>query len=238
MILDLDVMISDFWKSALPKGASGYTIHDDEVKVELLEFTYGTYDIVKKPSLVASTTFSNGTDVQATQNISDTKSTTSSFKWSVTAGLKLGAKTSFKVGAPFIAEGKVEASIELSLAATVEQTTTETQSWSYSVNVPVPPHSTVVVDALVSMAEYSPNWRARMRLSGVSYITVAGSSGRKAVPIAAILASYPGVTIDGDVVNYEASGTFKGAQGLTVDVKTSQHPYEFDKIAAQVVTTA
>jgi hypothetical protein len=227
MILDLDVMISDFWKSALPKGASGYTIHDDEVKVELLEFTYGTYDIVKKPSLVASTTFSNGTE-----------STTSSFKWSVTAGLKLGAKTSFKVGAPFIAEGKVEASIELSLAATVEQTTTETQSWSYSVNVPVPPHSTVVVDALVSMAEYSPNWRARMRLSGVSYITVAGSSGRKAVPIAAILASYPGVTIDGDVVNYEASGTFKGAQGLTVDVKTSQHPYEFDKIAAQVVTTA
>lgn len=238
MILDLDTIISDFWKHALPKDASGYLIHDDELIVDLLEFTYEKFDVTKAPTLVGSMTYSNGSDTQATQTISQTESTTSTSKWSVTAGVKVGAKTQFKVSAPIFAEGKVEASIELSLAGTHEQTTTQSQAWSYSVSVPVPAHTRVEADLIVSMAKYSPNWRARVLLGGASYITVGDNPRHKTVPITAILKDQPGVRIEGNVAYYDAAGTFKGTQGLSTEVVTTQHPYTVAQALEEIVTVA
>src|SRR4051794_35669631 len=103
MIVDLDSVISEFWQNNW-RSDQPYVIDNSGLFVEVLEFTYEQPDVTRQPTLVASTTFSNGTDATATQTFADTKTTTASFKWSLTEGLKLGAKTSFKVSAPVFAE--------------------------------------------------------------------------------------------------------------------------------------
>jgi hypothetical protein len=227
MIVDLDSVISEFWRANW-NYPDQYVIDNSGLYVEMLEFTYDQPVITRQPTLVASTTFSNGTDATATQSFADTKTTTASFKWSLTEGLKLGAKTSFKVGAPVFAEGKIEASIELSFSATQEQTTTESQSWQYGASIPVPPHSVVQASAIVSMAEYNPNWYARLRVTGqsVAWHGDNRTSGMSTYPNI-LCAGLPGFTVDNtdNSAVFAGSGTFEGAQGLSVDVKTKQSPY-------------
>jgi hypothetical protein len=227
MIVDLDSVISEFWQNNW-RSDQPYVIDNSGLFVEVLEFTYEQPDVTRQPTLVASTTFSNGTDATATQTFADTKTTTASFKWSLTEGLKLGAKTSFKVSAPVFAEGKIEASIELSFSATQEQTTTDSQAWQYGASIPVPPHSVVQASAIVSMAEYNPNWYARLRVTGQSVAWYADNrtSGMSTYPNI-LCAGLPGFTVDptDNSALYAAGGTFKGAQGLSVEVKTQQSPY-------------
>ena len=226
-ILDVDKVIADFWYAQFHQSKPDYVVNNDDVVVEMLEFEYDKVDVSHTPQLVASSTFSNGTDAQATQTFSDTKTTTSSFKWGLQEGLKIGAKTSFKVGVPLIADGKVEVSAELNVGSTQEWTTTQAQSWGYSAQIPVPPHTMVTASLLVTMAEYSPSWRMRLRVTGETRLTVPGYPGSKSVPVSKLLAGLPGVqaTDDGNAVAVVATGTFKGAQGLGSEVVTAQAPY-------------
>ena len=78
------------------------------------------------------------------------------------------------------------------------------------------------------MAEYSPNWYARLRVTGQSVAWHADNrtSGMSTYPNI-LCAGLPGFTVDNtdNSAVFAGSGTFKGAQGLSVDVKTKQSPY-------------
>ncbi|MCD2441143.1 ETX/MTX2 family pore-forming toxin [Agromyces sp. SYSU K20354] len=238
-VLDVDQVIADFWYQQFHKRNPNYVVNNDSVVVEMLEFTYDKVEAAHTPHLIASSTFSNGTDAQATQTFSDSKSTTSSFKWSLQEGLKIGAKTTFKVGVPFVADGKVEASAELNVGSTQEWTTTVSQNWSYSAQVPVPPHTRVVASVIVTMAEYSPGWRMRLQVSGKTELSVPGYPGVKAVRVADLLKGLPGVQVvqNGDAAVVVASGAFKGVQGVSSEVTTKQSPYDVSAVEVSEILT-
>jgi hypothetical protein len=87
----------------------------------------------------------NSTSVQQTQTISQTVGVTETEGWSDTLGIKVGVKTNFKVGVPFIAEGKVEVSAEVSNTYTWNGSTTTTKTWAFNVNLVVPAKTTIQV---------------------------------------------------------------------------------------------
>ncbi|MHC5053441.1 MAG: ETX/MTX2 family pore-forming toxin [Planctomycetota bacterium] len=91
----------------------------------------------------------NNSSVPQTSSIKGSQSVEETSGWSDSRGFKIGVKTEFKTGIPFIAEGKVEVSAEVSNTYTWNESTKRSQAWSFDTPVTVPPHAVIV--ALVSV---------------------------------------------------------------------------------------
>lgn len=102
------------------------------------------------PDVIYNHPSTNSTSVAQTQTLSGSTAVNDTEGWSDTLGLKIGVKTSFEVGIPVIAEGKVEVSAEVSNAYTWNGSITTSNTWSWSANVVVPPQTTVLVNVAVA----------------------------------------------------------------------------------------
>lgn len=221
-IFDLDSFISNWWKE---QGIPGdFTIDNSGLTVTLLKFTYTSPTPTDIPLVVASADYFNGTSTTNTETFHNSKSTTASFQWSLTEGLKLGAKTAFEVGSPVIGDIQVEASIELSFSATETQTTSETQEWSWDTQVPIPPHSHVHLDAIVNNSIYNPKFTALIGLSGSSTVSNQDHTSAGGNAIGLIVQGQPGFQVSPDLLSavYTATGMFKGVQGISTVIKTQE----------------
>ncbi|WP_213454783.1 ETX/MTX2 family pore-forming toxin [Rhizomonospora bruguierae] len=97
-------------------------------------------------------TTDNDTEVQQSTEISGSKTRTESKGWSDTQGVRISASTSFKVGVPIFAEGKVTVSAEGSFTFTQNGSVQTSQTWSWRQPVLVPPRSIVEVTVTVTSA--------------------------------------------------------------------------------------
>ena len=235
---DLDAIIQKWWAD-LPPGPNWpaknqFVLDTSGVTVDLSSFSYETPSPLTTPSVIAAAEFDNDSDVQNSELFQDERSTTASFKWSISEGLKLGAKTTFEVGTPVV-KGGVEVSAELSLGSTQEQVTTTTQTWTWSATVNVPPRSKVVASTVLNEETYSPRFTAVVEIGGtVGFRNADGTiAGGTSVP--SILEGMPGVeTVYAEAPwgKYPASsrvtcrGVFVGVQGRGYHIETKQSPID------------
>lgn len=85
-------------------------------------------------------TVHNNTGTPQTSTISGDSSVSETSGWSDTLGVKVGVSTTFTCEVPFIFEGKVSVSAEVSNEFTWNGSTTKTKSWGFSTPVTVPAH--------------------------------------------------------------------------------------------------
>jgi hypothetical protein len=102
------------------------------------------------PELVDQKEIDNSSAATVSEQFSYTKTTTDTFAFSFTEGLKVGVSAKFKAGIP-VAGTEWTVSGELSFSATQTQTTTTTNTWSNTVTANVPAHTKVRAVAFVSV---------------------------------------------------------------------------------------
>lgn len=209
----------------------------------LREFHYDTdYPVQERRVRSRPTRFTNNTSVQDKRTWSQSFSTSSSFKWSVTESVTIGTKVTGDVKLPFVSGGKIEFTTELSLSSTQETTKTETQTWSEGAEINVPPYS--IVDASIEVGEaiYSPNWRGTVALSGPISVwakSVRADGGPELWPplpeyeyghdLMELLGHDPRLTYEGNTVLHAIRGMFHGEQGLGSNIYTQQLPLQADE---------
>jgi hypothetical protein len=84
------------------------------------------------------------------QQLSFSHSYTAGKSWSNSVGLKIGVKTSIKTGVPFLAEGKIELSLEASYSYTWGESTSDQKTDSWVLTASVPPKARVRIQGVVT----------------------------------------------------------------------------------------
>jgi hypothetical protein len=84
------------------------------------------------------------------QQLSFSHSYTAGKSWSNSVGLKAGVKTSIKTGVPFLAEGKIELSLEASYSYTWGETASDQKTDSWVLTASVPPKARIRVQGVVT----------------------------------------------------------------------------------------
>ena len=104
----------------------------------------GPLQVTTSPKEIKTITYDNskGTTAQ-TVTLAGSETVETSESWSVTAGIEAGVETEVKAGFPILAEGKVRASVKVSVSGTYGRTNTKTteQSFSFPINVPAGKHT-------------------------------------------------------------------------------------------------
>jgi hypothetical protein len=92
----------------------------------------------------------NTTTVSQSSTLTGSESVAETSAWSDKLGIKVGVKTSFKAGIPFIVEGKIEVSAEINYEYTWSGSTTRSRIWSFSTPAICPPKSMVLAKIMVT----------------------------------------------------------------------------------------
>jgi len=139
-----------------------------EIPVTALEiydvkYTTGTTPTVLGPVALDTITLSNNSSSE-TQNASITRSysTTNTSSWSITGGLKIGIKTTISTGIPWVVEGKVEVSGEISFAYTYGRAHASTQTFQYTAQVSVPKNTQVTAQVTATQGSLTVKYTAVM----------------------------------------------------------------------------
>ena len=126
------------------------------------DFNYSNLSqTASQPINVATATVHNQTDEEQEMSLSFERSVSSSYTWTVATGVTVGASAKFKTGVPFIAKGEVTVSAEVSFTATLGETHTTSDAFSYAAVVKVPGNSGVVANAVASSSNISGSYTAR-----------------------------------------------------------------------------
>ena len=179
--------------------------------------------------------FVNDTDIEQSNTFTRDESTTASFTWSLTEGIKVGLKASGEVGLPLVAKGKVEASVEVDFSSTQSWTDSETQRWSVSQPVKVPPHKKVTAVLAIEQKKYDIDFTSNLVIGGWVAIwnndKIDLGNGKHWLyffPVSRVLIDkpHPGYVVRGNEVVFKAKGKFTGMQGVGSRVKLTQYPLD------------
>lgn len=190
----------------------------------------GNGDALDTPGLVTTDSNTNGTDRDQTTVFKYTKTTTTSFTWTLKEGVKLGLKTEFDVGVPPIASAKTTLSAELSFDATQGQTKTDTVTWQIDRNVIVPAHTHVDMTWTIVEKKITATFFADVHISGS--VSVGGEDWECTRPLDEAFKDMKEWGIDvpsqytvdnyrGEVI-YKASGECKGKLGMQTTFNLKQ----------------
>ncbi|MEM1054288.1 MAG: ETX/MTX2 family pore-forming toxin [Bacteroidota bacterium] len=240
---DLDAAIADLIAqidaSLKLQGAKGKRTEHQDIQATLIEFEYGELDPVSTPKSVNHLSYNNDTSKSVQAKFpTQTTSTTATFEYSFTEGFKFGAKETFEVGVPEIADAKAEISFELSFSATQKVVKTVTESWTYDEPIPVPERSKVCAFLLINQDSYDPPFSGKIRVSGTVAVTYRfeesddSRTWEAREDLGAFLkanaAKYPNVTFETEsetvVAVISIGGTFKGVSGSNIRIDVTQYP--------------
>jgi len=138
------VVLADGSKS--PLWASSIT--DPVVDVDITNIQYDLKNaryLSQDPFPVYDAELTNPSDRESTLTIGGAFSSTVTSGWSDSLAIKVGVKTSFKAGIPFVGKGGVELSFETTNTYTWNGSDSETQSFSWSAPISVGPWEKGVV---------------------------------------------------------------------------------------------
>jgi hypothetical protein len=190
------------------------------------------------PQVGAEQILTNSTSVEQSETVVLSKTTTSSFTWSLTEGFKIGMSVKFGVGVPPIASAETTISGELSFSSTQSLTSTEQKAWNVTQPVKVPPHSEVDATLLIDERKFSQRFHSKCVLGGY----VCSNSPDRINghyfwfhSVSEIFSKFPqpGFTVQGDQVFYEGDGKFDGLMGIRTRVDFKQ-PLSGAGIAAEL----
>ena len=119
---------------------------------------------ISSPSMlnVATATVSNQTGQAQQMSITFQESVASSYTFSATAGITVGASADFQCGFPFVAEGRVTVSTEVSFSATIGYAKTVSEAFSYTATVAVAPGTSVKATAQATSHSISGSFSAKL----------------------------------------------------------------------------
>ncbi|MTH79357.1 ETX/MTX2 family pore-forming toxin [Paracoccus aestuariivivens] len=171
------------------------------------------------PQVGAKQVLTNRTSVEQSQTVSLSKTTTSTFTWSLQEGFKIGMSVKFAVGVPPIASAETTISGELSFSATETKTSTEQRSWQVNQPIKVPANTEVEATLFVDERKFSQRFHSKCTLSG--YVC-SNSPDRidghyfwfHSVRDIFTRFPQPGFRVSGNVVLYEGDGMFEGLMGI------------------------
>jgi hypothetical protein len=124
----------------------------DIESISNIEYDVAAAKILKTSSAdLHHETVTNKTRQTQTSSIANSKSVAETHGWSDSLAVKAGVKTNIKTGVPFIAEGKVEVSLEATNTYTWNGSETTSTTWSWNVPVSVPPHGSIVAFIAVAV---------------------------------------------------------------------------------------
>ncbi len=147
------------WRLAdgTPNVGGYYPVQFDTSKVQLRLLTIEYPDLqkrlVKKPEILREDTITNNSGATLTHTFDYSKEKTDAYEWHVTGGLKLTAGAKATVGLPLVGEGEVSTSVELSIEGGSTTTHSETVAWKDSGTIEVPPHTSVLAQAVLASAD-------------------------------------------------------------------------------------
>lgn len=122
-----------------------------KVALRLVKIDYpGLGDkVVHSPVVLQEAQVRNPSPATIKETFAYNHSFTDSYEWSVTAGLKLTASAKFEAGLPIVGQGEVSTSAEISVGAGLKSTHSESVSYSGSVEVQIPPQTSVAIKAVL-----------------------------------------------------------------------------------------
>jgi len=205
---------------------------DEHITVRAENIKYGTVARkVDRPGYVFQKTIRNGGSLPIKGILTKTKEVASTFTWSVTESLKVGAAVEIDVGVPGVVSGNVKLSTELNLASTQGKTTTETDKFSVSQIIPVPPKTKVLATMTITETEVEVPWTATMYVTGDEAVWVEEKCKGHWLWFNNVgkLAKYSrklkaGMTPYGYGISFEAKGVFKAVKAVRAVVHTKEYP--------------
>jgi hypothetical protein len=117
----------------------------EDVEIASIEYDVAAAKTLQSgPAELYHQTVRNDTMQSQTSSITGSAMVSETSGWSDALAVKVGVSTSFKTGVPFIAEGKVQVSLEVTNTYTWNGSTTNTKAWGFNTPVTVAPHTVVV----------------------------------------------------------------------------------------------
>lgn len=209
----------------------GYEDHRLVLSDERIEY-YGSADSLEKPTTGARQKLTNRTSVEQSQTVQLTKSTTSTFAWSLTEGFKLSISVKLAAGVPSIVSGETTISGELSFSSTQTQTVSETKTWQVNQPVRVPAQTEVEAVLLIDEEKFSQRFHSKAVLSGY----VCSNSPDRIDghyfwfhAISSIFEKFPtrGFTVQpGNRVFWEGDGVCEGLLGVRTRLNLTEKPLD------------
>jgi Clostridium epsilon toxin ETX/Bacillus mosquitocidal toxin MTX2 len=95
----------------------------------------------------------NDGPVDQTSEISGSETVTEEFGYSNSLGVTVGVSTEFTCGFPYLAEEKIEISVETSYEHEWSGSNSRSKTWSFSTPMNVPPHMTMVAKVVVKKSK-------------------------------------------------------------------------------------
>lgn len=167
------------------------------------------------PNSIYRASWENNTSVQNTQTFTVSETTTDTYTWSLTAGMKVS--TSFSAEVPFV--GGIDNSIEMSTSTTETQTQSTARTWSYATQIFVPPHSKIVSSFIVNEATYNVPFTAKVTVRGLVYIQF--PNNRYFAEEIDVLINEAGWAPS--TFNVNTTGTLEGVVGESFTVRTDEY---------------
>ncbi|RYZ81325.1 MAG: hypothetical protein EOO68_36015 [Moraxellaceae bacterium] len=116
-----------------------------DIEISTINYDLAAAKIIRTtPAELYRQTVVNQTSQPQTSSISGSQSISETSGWSDSLAVKVGVSTSFKTGIPFVAEGKITVSVEVTNTYTWNGSTTQTKTWSFNTPVTVPANTTYV----------------------------------------------------------------------------------------------
>ena len=116
-----------------------------DIEISAIDYDVASAKIIKTtPADLYRQSVVNNTTQTQTSSISGSESVTETSGWSDSLAVKVGVSTSFKTGIPFIAEGKITVSLDVTNTYTWNGSTSRTKTWSFNTPVSVPANTTYV----------------------------------------------------------------------------------------------
>ncbi len=116
-----------------------------DVEISRIDYDVNAATILRSgPAELYRQTVVNGSGQAQSSTISGSETVSETSGWSDSLAVKVGVSTGFKTGIPFVAEGKVTVSLEVTNTYTWNGSTTTSKTWGFNTPVSVPPHSSIV----------------------------------------------------------------------------------------------
>lgn len=140
---------------------SGYKLQLSEMVT-----TYGEINQSISERYANSFEQSNGSSVEQQYNFVMRNTYADTFSWSVNEELKVGTEVKGKAGIPFLAEGEVTSSVELTLSSNQTKTKTHTEEFETQVSIKVPSHTTIYGDIFIEVGSGYIPFTSKGQISG------------------------------------------------------------------------
>jgi hypothetical protein len=231
-ILDLTSMISDRAKRQAPSGWDAvYDVDQSQLSEEFIDFNYDFSHVqttTLAPTEIDRVEYDNGTDVQQSQTLGQTHTTTASTETTVTQGVSTSTSGGFSINFPGLG-ANLNIQQTLSLSTQQAQGNSVTQTWNCSTPIDIPAHSTVDVSWSISEVSYEAPFSGVLQIHGTVRLNghwAGGFKGWEFYGVGELFSKYPDPSIrvlDEQTISVNVTGVTVCSQGINLITKVDQH---------------